>query len=97
MSLEVIKAGILDTIQDEGRFGFQHMGINPTGAMDLNAMRIANAIVGNDANEAVLELTFPTAQFLFRSSALISLSGANFSATLDKESDMFRMGVRFIK
>lgn len=85
MSLEVIKAGMMDTVQDEGRFGFQHMGINPTGAMDLNAMRIANAIVGNEENEAVLELTFPTSQFLFKSSAVISIAGAAFTATINKK------------
>lgn len=85
MSLEVIKAGMMDTLQDEGRFGYQHMGINPTGAMDLSAMRIANTIIGNDEGEAVLELTFPTSQFVFKSSAVIALTGADFNATLNKK------------
>lgn len=85
MSMEVIKAGLMDTFQDAGRFGYQHMGINPTGAMDLAAMRIANAIIGNAENEAVLELTFPASHFLFRSSAVITLTGADFKATLNKK------------
>lgn len=85
MSIEVIKAGMLDTFQDEGRFGYQHMGVNSTGAMDLIAMRVANAIVGNDEGEAVLEMTFPASHFLFKTSAIIALTGADFTATLNKK------------
>lgn len=85
MSIEVIKAGMLDTFQDEGRFGYQHMGINPTGSMDLIAMRVANAIVGNDEGEAVLEMTFPASHFLFKTSAIIALTGTDFTATLNKK------------
>ena len=83
MSLEIVKAGLHDSIQDEGRFGYQHLGINPSGAMDRMAMNIANALVGNDLNEAVVELCFPAAQFVFHEAAFISLSGANFKATLN--------------
>jgi antagonist of KipI len=83
MSMEVIKPGMVDVIQDEGRFGYQHMGINPGGAMDLVAMRVANAIVGNDKNEAVLEMTFPAASLRFKEPAVIALAGADFSATLN--------------
>lgn len=83
MSLEVIKAGIADTFQDAGRYGHQHLGINPNGAMDLIAMHVANALVGNEMNEAVLELCFPASAFLFKKPALIALSGANFNAELN--------------
>lgn len=83
MSLEIVKSGLHDSIQDEGRFGYQHLGINPSGAMDRTAMNIANALVGNDLNEAVIELCFPAAQFAFQEAAFISLCGANFNATLN--------------
>lgn len=83
MSLEIIKAGMCDTVQDAGRFGYQHLGINPTGAMDVVAMRIANALVGNPLNEAVIEVCFPASTFLFHTPALIALSGADFSASLN--------------
>lgn len=83
MSLEIVKAGLHDSIQDEGRFGYQHLGINPSGAMDRMAMSIANALVGNDLNEAVVELCFPAAQLVFHEAAFISLSGANFKATIN--------------
>ncbi len=85
MSIRIIKAGILDSIQDAGRFGFQHLGINPGGAMDPFAMQVANILVGNARDEAVLELHFPASVFLFREPALIALSGADFSATVNAE------------
>lgn len=85
MSVKVIKAGILDTIQDGGRYGHQHLGINPTGAMDKYAMQVANALVGNDLNEAVIELHFPASVFMVSQPAIISLSGADFSASINGE------------
>lgn len=83
MSFEVIKAGVLDTLQDLGRFGYQHLGINPGGAMDRHALQLANALVGNALGEAVLEMHFPAAAFLVQCPALIALAGADFDAQLN--------------
>ncbi len=83
MSLEVIRSGLLDTIQDVGRYGHQHLGINPSGAMDKTAMHFANALVGNVHNEAVIEMCFPAATFVFNKECLIALSGADFGATVN--------------
>ncbi|HUR67130.1 MAG TPA: biotin-dependent carboxyltransferase family protein [Chitinophagaceae bacterium] len=85
MSVKIIKAGILDTIQDAGRFGYQHLGINPTGAMDIYAMQVANMLVGNDPKEAVIEMHFPAAAFLFTQPALIAISGADLTASINGE------------
>lgn len=85
MSVQIIKAGILDTLQDGGRYGWQHLGINPSGVMDRFAMQVANALVGNDPGEAVVELHFPAAAFLFGYPALVALSGADLSATINGE------------
>jgi antagonist of KipI len=86
MSVEVLKAGVSDTIQDAGRFGYQHLGINPTGAMDVTAMNVANALVGNKLNEAVIEMRFPASTLYFNKPAVIALSGADFSAKLNGKS-----------
>lgn len=83
MSLRISKAGILDSIQDMGRFGYQHLGINLTGAMDKYAAAIANIIVGNKMHEAVIEMHFPAPAILFEEPAMIALSGADFSATIN--------------
>ena len=86
MSLKILKTGILDSIQDMGRFGYQHLGINPTGVMDTYSAGLANILVGNRSDEAVIELHFPASVFLFEQSTIISLAGADFAATINGES-----------
>ncbi len=83
MSLQIIRAGILDTIQDSGRYGYQHLGINPGGAMDRFSAQLSNALIGKDLNAPVIELHFPAASFLFKKSSVICLAGADFSAFME--------------
>lgn len=85
MSLKIFKAGILDSIQDMGRYGSQHLGINPGGVMDKFSAHVANILAGNHCNEAVLELHFPASIIIFQKPALIALSGADFSASINGE------------
>ena len=47
-SLRVIAPGMLTTIQDQGRWGWQSLGVPVAGPMDPFAHRLANALVGND-------------------------------------------------
>lgn len=76
---------MMDLVQDKGRTGFQYLGINPSGVMDRYAMQVANALVGNDPNEAVIEMHFPAPVILFSYPALIAISGADFTADLNGE------------
>lgn len=85
MSIRVIESGILDTIQDRGRYGYGASGINAGGAMDIIAADVANALVGNAENEAVIEFHFPSGIIEFSRSALISITGADFSPCIDDE------------
>jgi antagonist of KipI len=85
MNLRVIKAGVMDTVQDLGRYGFQHLGINPGGAMDKMAAQLANILAGNSLDEAVIEMHFPAAAYFFEKPALISLTGADFAASINGE------------
>ena len=85
MSLRIIKAGIADSLQDLGRFGWQRLGINPTGAMDKFAASLANVIVGNSPNVPVIEMHFPASVFLFQQPSMLALAGADFAATLNGE------------
>ena len=55
---EVLRAGINTTYQDAGRFGLQHLGVAPSGCMDLKSFKIANCLVGNDLNEGVIEFAY---------------------------------------
>ena len=83
MGIRVIKAGILDTIQDEGRKGNAVIGINPGGVMDPFSFYLSNALVGNPLNEAVLEMHFPAPELYFESDHIIALTGADFSCFID--------------
>ena len=55
---EVLRAGINTTYQDRGRFHMQHLGVAPSGCMDLKAFLIANALVGNNSEDGVLEFAY---------------------------------------
>jgi antagonist of KipI len=85
MSIRIIKKGLLDTIQDKGRYGHQHLGINPTGAMDIVSMRLANALVGNDEHEAVIEMHWPAPVIQFESDTCFAISGADVMAYIDQQ------------
>ena len=65
MGIIVENGGILTTVQDEGRFGYQAFGVSTSGAMDNHSFHIANILVGNDMGEGALEMTFigPTLKF----------------------------------
>jgi antagonist of KipI len=86
MAVKVIKQGIMDTLQDKGRYGFQHMGIPPCGYLDYISAQLSNVIVGNPINAPVFELHFPASSFTFDSDHTICISGANFLPVLNDKS-----------
>lgn len=83
MSIVVEQPGLLTTLQDQGRYGYQKHGVPISGAMDRLSMRIANLLVNNDENEAVLEITLWGPKLRFQSETTIALCGANLSATIN--------------
>ena len=85
MSLQIIKTGLLDTIQDMGRYGFQHMGINPGGAMDRFAAQSANALLGKDPGAPIIEMHFPAGEYLFDQATIACISGADFMPVVNKK------------
>ena len=83
MSVTVLKPGMLSTVQDRGRYGFQHLGVPVSGAMDYFSHRVANILAGNTADEATLEMTLRGPRLRFDDDALIALCGADLSPTID--------------
>ncbi len=83
MSLWVLKSGLLDTVQDLGRFGYAHLGVHRAGAADGLAAQISNILIGNPPGAAVLEMHFPAPALQFEQDALFSLGGGDFDARLD--------------
>jgi biotin-dependent carboxylase-like uncharacterized protein len=76
MSIEVVRAGMLTTIQDRGRHGCAMLGVGTAGAMDDVASRLANALVGNETDAAVVEITLVGPRLRFAEAATIALTGA---------------------
>ena len=83
MGIRVIKPGLLTTIQDLGRYGFQKSGMLVSGAMDTLALRIGNLLLGNPANEAGLEITFSGPTIIFEEDQLMAVTGGNLSPLID--------------
>jgi antagonist of KipI len=81
--LRVAEAGLLTTVQDLGRHGYQRDGVPVSGAMDPFALRVANLLVGNDPGAAGLEATLSGPVLEFAEEALIALAGADPGALLD--------------
>ncbi len=81
---EVITPGAFTTVQDLGRYGFQKMGLPICGALDSYAFRLANLMVGNPDNCAMLEITVMGPRLKFLAKADIAVTGAEMSMTLNE-------------
>ncbi len=83
MSITVVKPGLLTTIQDDGRKGYEKFGIVVSGAMDIFSLKLANILVGNDINEACLEATVLGPELKISENTLIAITGAELSPTIN--------------
>ncbi|MFA9427598.1 biotin-dependent carboxyltransferase family protein [Natronorubrum sp. A-ect3] len=84
--ITIQEGGIASTVQDRGRFGHYHIGMPPSGAMDKYAHTIANYLVGNDADAATIEMTYQGITATFDEDAVIAITGADMSPSLNGES-----------
>jgi biotin-dependent carboxylase-like uncharacterized protein len=57
-ALRVSAPGLLTTVQDLGRFGYQHLGVPVSGALDAVSLRAANVLVGNPPAAAAIEAAY---------------------------------------
>src|SRR5690606_943690 len=85
MAIKVIKAGMLTTVQDFGRFGFQKSGMVVGGAMDGLALQLGNMMLGNAENEAGLECTMMGPTIYFEKGQLIAITGGNLSPSINNQ------------
>ncbi len=81
--LKVLKAGPMTLLHDLGRYGFSHLGISPSGPLDEYAYSWANHLLGNQANQAALEITLGPAEFRLQQDAQLAITGGDLNATLD--------------
>lgn len=86
MSIHIDQPGFATTVQDQGRIGYYNVGIPQSGAMDSLSADMANAVVGNHANAAVLECTYVGPQFTVSEPVRIGVAGAPVEVKINGES-----------
>lgn len=84
--IKVLRAGLFSTIQDKGRFGYRNQGVPVNGVMDAISAGFANALLNNDLNDAVLEITLNGPKLLFNAKATIVITGAEMSPKINNKS-----------
>ncbi|CDQ20489.1 5-oxoprolinase subunit C family protein [Halobacillus karajensis] len=83
--ISVLKAGLMTTIQDLGRYGYQKDGVITSGAMDQEAHKIANLLVGNPIQTATIEITLMGPVLEFHEDSLIAISGGDLTPVINGE------------
>src|SRR5262249_24877785 len=77
-ALRILEPGLLTTIQDLGRIGYQHLGVATSGALDPVSLRAANLLVGNAPTEGALEIAYVGPTFVVEADSLnFACVGAN--------------------
>jgi biotin-dependent carboxylase-like uncharacterized protein len=83
--IDVLRAGVLSSVQDLGRAGYRHLGVAKAGALDTLALEVGNRLVGNGPHAAAIELTVGPVALRFTQATRIAITGAQFDATLGGE------------
>ena len=83
--VEILKPGLYTTIQDLGRFGFSEYGVPIGGAMDQNSFLLANGLLNNDPECAVVEWALIPPVLKFHKDAIVSCTGASMYPKLNNQ------------
>ena len=83
LAVEVVRPGLLTTVQDLGRVGYQQFGAPTSGAMDQTALRAANLLVGNEEGAAGLEATGDGPALRALADLTVAVAGAEIELLLD--------------
>jgi len=89
--MTVLDPGLLTTVQDLGRTGFAHLGVSGSGALDQDAHRLANRLVGNLESAATLETTLLGVTVTFARSVVVAVTGARCELQVgERQADMLQ-------
>ena len=83
--VKVISPGLYTSVQDSGRMGYRKYGIPPSGTMDKKSAELANHLLNNSREAALLEITLHGPKLLFSVSTQISITGADISPQLNDQ------------
>lgn len=81
--IKVLDAGLLTTVQDLGRYGYQRYGVSPSGVMDEFSAKVANKLVENNENESILETTMKGVSLEFLSDSVVAITGGQCDITIN--------------
>lgn len=81
--IKVQSAGALTTVQDRGRVGLAHLGVPRAGPLDRPAAALANRLVGNAAEAALLEVTWGGLQLTTDAGLWVAVTGAAVPVGVD--------------
>ncbi|MGB7784463.1 MAG: allophanate hydrolase subunit 2 family protein, partial [Salinimicrobium sp.] len=73
--VEILQPGLFSSIQDQGRKGLMEFGVPKSGAMDSASARLANVLLRNPADAAVLEITQQGPKMAFLGPTKIAICG----------------------
>jgi antagonist of KipI len=105
-ALTVVRPGMLTTVQDLGRWGYQSVGVPVAGPMDWYSHRLANLRVGNPPMAAALEVTLIGPELAADAHVTCAVAGAQFEIRVNdrvvdptrpvdlKAGDRLRFGAR---
>jgi biotin-dependent carboxylase-like uncharacterized protein len=82
-ALVVERPGLLTTVQDAGRWGWQHLGVPVSGWMDPWSARLANRLAGNADDAALLEVTWLGPTVRIEGASTLAVTGASFDVLVD--------------
>lgn len=85
MKIRVLEGGLLTTVQDLGRFGYQMSGISAAGPMDSRSFHIANLLVDNEENAACLEVTISGPRLEFTAETVFAITGGDLQPFLNEQ------------
>jgi len=81
--IEVLTSGMLNSVQDLGRAGYLNVGVSTGGAMDTLALRLGNALLGNEPGAAAMEVALFPFRLRFHCHVEFAVTGADCTAMLD--------------
>lgn len=82
-AVTVIRPGLLTTLQDLGRWGWQGSGVPVAGPMDAYSHRLANRLLGNADMASALEITLVGPELRAEARAICAVAGADFQVSVD--------------
>ncbi|NLW16557.1 MAG: biotin-dependent carboxyltransferase family protein [Firmicutes bacterium] len=84
-AVHVLNPGLFTTVQDLGRRGWQRFGVPVAGVFDPLVARVANWLVGNRDEAALLEITYAGPTLVTDIPLLVAITGGQIEATLAGE------------